>query len=472
MPAGSLAVEKFYQDNFIVGESIAAFSLRAIRIHVDRGYWDAATSRPSLPSSMDVRGAMVAVQQGLVMIALYSGVDVLTKIVYLRDNLDVRLLPDDAAALAAVAASASSSAATATVAALTATAAAATAAAGALTATCTAAERFDNADTADALETAKDAAVDALRLAEEARIAGHFDYDASALVCVLARGDLREMNILMLGGLQLTPLTAARAMRDVIEPRTAPSDFSLDRKASLALLRHILKHVDAVDVCYVYAPDDLTAVGVAVKNQRVDMVQALLDYCPKAVNVAGRLKKLTPAHLVSRENKDEAPRDGRWRFQGLLACRHSPACVHPNCNIVMNRVLYTRGADERALDAKWHRPLLCQSGQDAVARAMESRIRDFVGVLQGVYHKRSTAPMRVVPVDIMFTAIFPHLLWDSGREKSKVVLPCKASQAKYPWFPSKPPESWKVPQFVEVPRILGSSSDSDDGVLYISDDEA
>jgi len=406
-------------------------------------------------------GKRIADDKQMLSEALSSHVKSDMKVSFLT-GLGVRISPNDEAALATDARVAEALAAKATAAAVFASATAASVSAGATVAEMdhgsTDPERTGRLAVATANRlsaagvrvTANHAVLCAVRLAEEALLERHFRYKGSALGDVLKRGDYPQLRTLIVCGLKLTRYTAWRAIKDII------LNDDLGMQESLELLRCILRSDPALDVCYVSPEDDNTVVGLAVELQRVDMVEALLDHTPKAVHVTGASYNTPPALRVGQWNA----RFGAARSIEQHACAYAK-CVQKNCNNGMNKLLYARGADpgfvsyggntNRGMKAR-----LCCSGRKEVADAMDRRMREFLLQLQIIFLGRvavHSCPLKLLTTELFRDEILPHLGW------GLTVSPCtEVSLAMSPWFPRRPPASWKV----GPPPVVPSSANMSD----------
>ena len=131
--------------------------------------------------------------------------------------------------------------------------------------------------------------------------------------------------------------------------RVVISDTTNDGPLSLQRLKDIL-HLPGVDLCFVGDDEELSVVALAVQVGRPDMVKALLNHCPDAVNVACKSSGITPAHAVQGQCGKE--------------------CGHWNCVPEMNAVLYACGANPYAKDSWGRPPTLCERGRHGVAEAL------------------------------------------------------------------------------------------------------
>jgi len=422
----------FCKRNSPVGEGFKPFELRIIRLVTEayRGAW-----------------MTTDVQQGLLMSALLSGRDEEQKLDFLLDKVQVRMSPDDTAVLACTAAFAWAERDNDTVLALKATAAVTASAAGAHT------DAAAHAAAAAAAATLKDALAKAFAAnqdADRAQAADPFRFDGSALKGVLeavqAVGvhSTRPVDLMVKRGLRLTPLIGNRVIRSIIKPGDGSAGSSL-------LLQRILRCAGGVDLCYVDPSDDLTAVSFAVAVSRPDMVGQLLDHCPPVVNVAGTRLGLTPAHCVS-------PFKQRMAYN---KSRDGHDCGFVNCCVLMNNLLYLRGANPDAENRNGNTPFLCQQGKDNVARQMRDLREKFFHPLKQAFrvarvsatdpdpeklrrNKEFTHPskkafcaarvtaadedkrclIKLIPEDLLTAFVYPHLV---------------SRDPAFPCFPIKPP---------------------------------
>ena len=411
-------VEDFCIKNSPRGEGLPAFKFRVERILASVGRF----APQSNPEERTLIHFTVATQ-GLLLAAVYSDVDAEAKVRHLRNNHRIRISPDDAVFYTGIKLITASKRAQYAAEEARATADAAVAESGAASAFAdwqAVATVTDNTVT-----TAEcDALYHRLRASEFMGIAP-FPYDRSALHAILRRGSTEQLHILFSQGLLLNACSASRAMRAIIR-----SD-KLAAKASAELLQDVLVHMDNnmadIKLRYVDPIDDLTVVGAAVRQGRVDLVCLLLDRDPGAVNVAGAHLRLTPAHCVTQENTGGNT--------GVVAC--AGGCTQPNCNNAMNWELYRRGADPDRKDWQENTPSLCPHGQKEAAKAMCDAMKAVSKMLQRAYRKKAMdAPgciLHMIESNIMRLIIFPML----GFAPKAVV--CRASITQYPWFPRNPP---------------------------------
>jgi len=270
----------------------------------------------------------------------------------------------------------------------------------------------------------------ARRLHKQAVQRMYLNYQVSALCTVVEKGDCAQLHTLLSCGMELTPAVASIVVRDIIVRYGSA-------ETSLALLRCLLDSRPALDVCYVSPIDERTVVGVAVVQQRPDMVQALLTHSPTAVNVTSAHLMLTPALCVT---KSAATR-GAMRGVEQFGCANVD-CKEPQCNSEMNLVLYGRGADGDAKNSQGLPPRLCWHGQWAVADPLGRRMQAFLLAIQCAYSRRvhaSSVLLKLIHPEVMRDHVLPYLGW------GRTVSPCiKALMDKHPEFPRRPPVGWNV----------------------------
>jgi hypothetical protein len=444
-------------------ESCKTFERRVFSLKYKRWSDDSAQATGMVARACEVRQRLAEDKQ-ILWDALYSDVGRERKVMAIKTHDLFRISPNDEAALATEVKVAEAAAAKAT-----ATVLRASATAGALSAGGTVAgiylgsadpERIGRLAAATAerageqRRAATSAAECAVHVAEQALLEMHFTYKGSVLQDVVRNGDYPQLRTLCVCGLKLTRYTAWRVIKDIL------TNNKLGMEQSLKLLRCILDSDRALDVCYVCPNDDVTVLGLAVQLQRVDMAEALLDHTPRAVHVAGASCNLPPALCVH-----------RWRCTlGAAAhvkqhpCARGADCEQRNCNNDMNRLLYERGANpcfvsyggqtNRGKTAR-----LCCSGMKEVADAMDRRMRKFLLQLQIVFLRRvcvHKCPLKLLDGDLFRDHIVPHLGW------APEVSPCtEVSLVMYPWFPRRPPASWKLGTTATAVPSSANMSDSE-----------
>ena len=441
-------VEKFCEENSLIGEELSVFKARAkgilggvAGIRFPSKTWDYQEEK--------MMERFLVASQGLLLSAVYSDVDPEAKVQYLRTHEGIHVSPDDAVAYRCLALIAIAKKTQAAAEEAQATADAAVDETGA------AAASADGQAVATApdptVSSTKSAAHGAKLRAGQCTALGRYRYDLSALHAILMRGSREQLHILFRQGLILDHSTASRAMRDIIQ-----CDL-LEAEAAEELFRDVLENDFAdVNVRYVDPIDDLTVVGAAVEGGRVRFVGRLLYLDPGAVNVAGARLGFTPAHCApgGLEPPQCVPVE--------VPCAR--ACEKRNCHNSMNRELFRRGADPTRRDWEGNTPSLCAYGQNEVAKEMDDLMKDFSKMLQRGYLPRATNTPRcfisIIDHNIMKLIIFPMLGF--GR---KAVL-CRASITKYPWFPRKPPVGWGT----VAPLAEGGDPEDGAGAAEAADD--
>lgn len=447
-------------------ESCETFERRVFSLKYKRFSDDSAQPTGMVARACEVRQRLAEDKQ-LLWDALYSDVGRERKVMAIKTFSPsgdfLRISPNDEAALATEVKVAEAAAAKAT-----ATLLRASATAGALSAGGTVAgiylgsadpERIGRLAAATAerageqRRAASSAAECAVQVAEEALLEMHFTYKGSVLQDVVRNGDYPQLHTLCVCGLKLTRYTAWRAIKDIL------TNNELGMEQSLKLLRCILDSDRALDFCYVCPNDDVTVLGLAVQLQRVDMVEALLDHTPRAVHVAGASCNLPPALCVHRWSALY----GAAAHVKQYPCARAD-CDQRNCNRDMNRLLYERGANPRfvsygGLTNRGKTARLCCGGMKEVADAMDRRMRKFLLQLQIVFLRRvcvHKCSLKLLDGDLFRDHIVPHLGW------APEVSPCtEVSLAMYPWFPRRPPKSWKLGTTATVVPSSANMSDSE-----------
>ena len=372
-------------------------------------------------------------KQGLLLSALCSGVAEKEKVEFLFRTWDIRMSPDDVASAACAIAVARAKATGAVLKEATTAAGAASAAAAdapAYGAAGAAATDLRIAWNRVASFTVADLAAN--NQAGRALAADCFVYDGSALKCVVIGGRTQQLNLMVQCGMQVTPDTGARVIRDIVDFRYV---------CSIRFLRRFMECDGGVDLCYVYPPDDLTALSVAVKARRLDIVKMLLELAPETVILPGGRLGITPAHLMC--NK----------------CDHG--CKLPNCDPDMSYILFRNGADASAQDSKGIHPILCLEAKKRIAERMDWRLHLFMRVLQSIYSGNCTGIIKRIPQEVMKHDVFRHLGWDPAMGRLGDSPFNRASLDRFPRFPRHPPVGWNVPRFL-LEGGADSSSDSGD----------
>ena len=364
-----------------------------------------------------------AMEQQLLMSALFSGVDEEKKLHYLTKRLSVCLSPDDTAVIACAAAVAWARVADDFVNALNADARTTASAKGGNT----------NSTASAAIQEAFKKASVATQYAERLQEDHPFSFDDSALRAVLQaavpavvsggcnRDVTKQLDWMVKYGLMLTPLTAMRAIHMIIAPGGGVA-------LSPLLLERILQCAGGVNLRYVNPSDDLTVVHFAVKEKRPEMVKILLAHDPFAVNDGnvGPCRRLTLAHCVT-PHKGDTPYNEK---------RDGHECAERNCCEGMNNILFASGANADAKDLWGNPPLLCDHGGSKVAIEMRRRRREFLHPFKQAFRVPRITPtatdtcenpclLKLIPEHVLRDYLYPFL----GER-----------DAAFPWFPCEPPK--------------------------------